>query len=361
MTLPDTMNAWVMRVGEREPVKKIIPVPKPEENEVLVKIEASGVCHSDCTLLAMDEAPPTWNFQKEFVLGHEGAGTVVQLGSAVDSSKLKVGDRVGIFIIPGCDMKSCNVCNRGLSRLCREKGSGNYGLGRNGFFAEYVAVQSRAAIRLPDAVSFEDGAVSADAVLTAYYAVKYTAAVQPEQTIVIYGLGGVGLNALQTAMHVGVKRILVVDKRQETIDAAIKLGITAEDAFCTSDANRKPIHEVVAESGILVDTSIDLVGHDQTILSAQMTLRPAGKMVIVGLFSPQAPLIPMLVVCNNLTIQGSYSGSIEAFHECLHLMARGVLKPSIDTGSIEDVPKILKDLDDGKIRSRMVLLPDWRK
>lgn len=256
---------------------------------------------------------------------------------------------------------------------------GNYGLGRNGFFAEYVAVQSRAAIRLPDAVSFEDGAVSADAVLTAYYAVKYTAAVQPEQTIVIYGLGGVGLNALQTAMHIGVKRILVVvrarhagypiihvadrkqDKRQETIDAAIKLGITAEDAFCTSDANRKPIHEVVAESGILVDTSIDLVGHDQTILSAQMTLRPAGKMVIVGLFSPQAPLIPMLVVCNNLTIQGSYSGSIEAFHECLHLMARGVLKPSIDTGSIEDVPKILKDLDDGKIRSRMVLLPDWRK
>lgn len=124
MTIPETMNAWVMRIGEREPIKKTIPVPKPEENEVLVKIEASGVCHSDCTLLAMDEAPPTWNFQKEFVLGHEGAGTIVQLGSAVDSSKFQVGDRVGILIVPGCDKISCIVCSQGLSRLCREKGSG---------------------------------------------------------------------------------------------------------------------------------------------------------------------------------------------------------------------------------------------
>ncbi|KAK4545755.1 hypothetical protein LTR36_002709 [Oleoguttula mirabilis] len=309
--------------------------------------------------MAMTE--PIIGMKPEFILGHEGAGEIVQLGSDVSEADFQVGERIGIHIVPGCDASSCLQCNRGLHRLCRAENSGNYGLGYDGTFAEYIGIQTRAAIKLPAGVDVVTAAVSGDAVLTAYQAVKYTAAVQPHQTIAIFGLGGLGLNALQIAQHLGVKRILVVDRRQESIDEAIKLGIPAEDAFCTSDPDVKKIEQVVAEQGILVDTTIDFAGAEATILSTQLTVRPAGQMVIVGLLAKQAPLMPMAVVMKAITIKGSYSGTIESFHECLELMAKGVVKPTIETGSIEDLPKVLKDLDEGKIKSRMVLLPDWKR
>lgn len=358
MTIPTEMQAWILKFGQSEPVRTKLPVPNPAADGVLVKVLAMGVCHSDCTLLKLKEPLP--NSEPEFVLGHEGAGEIVLLGDKVDKSEYHVGDRVAVHIIPGCDDSACPQCNRGWERLCRAKTSGNYGLGRDGVFAEYVAIQSRAAIKLPDGVDMVPGAVSGDAVLTAYHAMKYTAAVKSGQTIAIFGLGGLGLNALQTALHLGVKRVLVVDKRKETVDEAVKLGVASEDAFCTSDPDSKPIQQVVAEREIIVDTVIDFAGHEQTVLSAQLTVRPAGLLVMVGLLSQQVPIIPLVVVGRALTIQGSYSGSIPAFHECLELMAKGVLRPSIETGSIEDLPKVLKDLDDGKIKSRMVLLPDWK-
>jgi propanol-preferring alcohol dehydrogenase len=92
-----------------------------------------------------------------------------------------------------------------------------------------------------------------------------------------------------------------------------------------------------------------------------MTLRPAGTLVLVGVLGELAPLIPIMTVCNGLTIKGSYNGSRQAYRECLELMEKGVLKPKVQTGSIEKLPGVLKDLDDGKIDGRMVLLPDWKR
>ena len=358
--IPENMQAWGMKIGHREPIRQQVPVPKPHDDGLLIKVSAMGVCHSDCALLGLDQPLP--GMRHEFVLGHEACGEIVQLGSGVSEADHAIGDTVAILICPGCGSSNCPQCSRGLHQLCRAPDSGNYGLGfSDGMFAEYISIKARAAIKVPEGVDIAQAAVSADAVMTSYYAVRYTANVQPDETIAIFGLGGVGLNGLQVALHLGVKRILVVDQRQATLDEAIKLGISKDDTFCTGDADAKRIEQYVAESGTQVDTVLDFVGHTSTVQSAQMTARPGGTIVLVGLISPVCPLIPFLTVSNGLTIKGSYSGTKEAMVECLDLMAKGVLKPSVEKRSVADLPEVLHDLDAGKVKSRMVLLPDWGK
>ncbi|KAK3661636.1 hypothetical protein LTR56_000124 [Elasticomyces elasticus] len=357
--IPAEMEAWVLTLGQGEPTRKRVPVPKPRSDEVLLKILAMGVCHSDCTLCSMDE--PILGMKKEFVLGHEACGEIVQLGSDVKASDFDVGDKVSILIIPGCNQEKCPQCSRGLNTICRHPDSGNYGLGfGEGMFAEYISIKSRAAAKIPDGVDLAQAAVAADAVLTSYHAVRYVADVQPDQTIAIFGLGGVGLNGLQTALHLGARRIFVVDKRQETLDEAMKLGVPKEDTFCTGDPNAKRIEQYVAENGIQVDTALDFVGHSDTFQSAQFTVRPGGTITVVGLISSSLPLIPMVSVMNALTIKCSYNGDRKSLVECLDLMAKGVLKPVVETKSVEELPQVLRDLDEGKVKSRMVLLPDWK-
>ncbi|KAK3068385.1 hypothetical protein LTR53_014099 [Teratosphaeriaceae sp. CCFEE 6253] len=359
-SIPDTMQAWTEEIGKREPIRKRVPVPKPGPYEVLLKILAMGVCHSDCALLGLDDPMP--GMRQEFVLGHEACGEIVQLGSDVDKSTLAIGDTVAILIVPGCDGPKCPQCSRGLQTVCRDADSGNYGLGiSDGMFAEYISIKANAAVKVPDGMDIAQAAVSADAVLTSYYAVRHTANVQPDQTIAIYGLGGVGLNGLQTAIHLGAKRILVADQRQSTLDEAIALGIPKEDTFCTGDPDAKRIEHYVTENGIQVDTILDFVGHTDTVQSAQVAARSGGTIVMVGLISPVCPLIPFLTVMKGLTIKGSYNGDRAALIECLNLMAKGVLKPNVEVRSVVDLPEVLHDLHAGKVKSRMVLLPDWEK
>lgn len=358
MALPETMQSWKCHIGTPTPLRVEVPVPQPGPEEVLIKVLASGVCHSDCTILGLKEA--VHGMGSDFILGHEGMGEIVNMGDNVDSSVHGIGDRVGVYLNAGCHQPDCLQCSRGLQQLCKTEG-GHYGIGRNGLFAEYAAIHSRAAFHIPDGLHDTLAAVSADAVVTAYHAVKFTAAVSPEQTIAIFGLGGLGLNALQTALHLGVKRVYVVDKRQETIDEAIKLGVPAGNAFCTALPDSMKLHEFVAAKHIAIDTCIDLAGHADTVLSAQLSLRPGGTLVLVGLLSEQVPLLGLVVVPAGLTIKGSYNGSAQAYKECLELMDRGVLVPKVQTDSIEDLPQVLQRLDDGKIQGRMVLLPDWKK
>lgn len=360
MSIPKEMQAWFSKLGRREPILRTVPVPRPGPSDVLIKVQAMGVCHSDCYLLAQETRG--WGMKDDFILGHEPAGEIVQLGSKVDPQTLALGDKVVVYTIPGCEAIDCQNCRRGITWQCGKDGSGNYGLGIDaGGFAEYMVVQARAAIKLPPGVDVVAGSISTDAVLTSYAAVKYTANVQPGQTIALFGLGGVGFNALRAAMHLGVKRVLVVDTKQEVLDAAIEAGVAKNDAFLASDANAPKIDEVVAKEGIAVDTCIDFVSNEHTIGAAQRMLRPGGTLVVVGLLGQSATLIVPALVVSLLTIKGSFNGTIEAHREVLELMAQGVIKPGTKTGSINDLPQVLKDLDDGKIKDRMVLLPDWKK
>lgn len=350
------MNAWKKRVSHDRPVYLTrTPIPKPSQGHVLVRLQAAGVCHSDCLIRDTMDSRSGW--PSEFILGHEGAGEIVQLGAEVDDTRIKIGDRVAIQIVPGCG--SCTTCKLGHPRLCKQGGNGGYGLGRDGMFAEYIAVRADGCVKVPEGVSIEAAAIASDAVLTAYHAVRYTADVKPDQTIAIFGLGGLGLNGLQIAQHLGVKRILVCDRKKEAIDLAVKLGVAPEDAFCTADPTAKKIHQAVTEKGIAVDTVLDFIGHEETALSAQLTVRDVGLIVLVGLISHRAPLLPPLVASHSLTIKGSFSGEVDGLKDCLQLLAQGVIKPEIQTTSIRNLLQVMEDLDAGKYQGRMVLTPDW--
>ncbi|SMR60928.1 unnamed protein product [Zymoseptoria tritici ST99CH_1E4] len=350
------MNAWRMSYADKPPiVRRRIPVPQPTPNGLLVKLLAMGVCHSDCLIRDRSELPPTWS--QEFTLGHEGAGEIVALGSEVSKDLFNIGDRVAIHCVPGCH--DCIPCNNGWSQACREPGNGGYGLGRDGFFAEYVACRADAAVKIPDGVRIQDAAISPDALLTAYHAVKHTANVKPDETIAIFGLGGLGLNGVQVAKHLGVKRIIVCDNRQDAVDTAVKLGIPREDAFCTAGPASRPIYEVLAEQGVVVDTVVDFVGHSETVLNAQLTVKPTGTIVLVGALSEQVAVLPVVMISNVITIKGTFCGTVDGLKECLELVAKGAVTPEIELGSINDLPQVLEDLDNGKIRGRKVLMPDW--
>jgi propanol-preferring alcohol dehydrogenase len=358
-----TMQAWKCHIGASTPLRRVeVPTPRLAPEEVLLKVLAMGVCHTDCTLLALKE--PMHGMNSTFILGHEGVGSIVQLGSAVNPTNFSIGDRVGVHLTAGCHQQTCLQCTRGLHQLCKSEG-GHYGVGRDGLFAEYIAIHHRAAFHIPANLDNALAAVAADAVVTAYHAVKTTAAVKPDQTIVIFGLGGLGLNALQTTQHLGVapSRILVVDNRQTSIEAAIALGVPRSNAFCTSTSNPNTLalSEAVSSRNLAIDTCIDFAGHADTVTSAQMVLRPGGTLVLVGLLAESVPLLPLVSVVNALTIKGSYNGSAQDYRECLELMGKGILTPEVQTGSVEDLEDVLRRLEGGEIRGRMVLLPSWRR
>lgn len=222
------MNAWRVMIGDDNPLQlKRIPIPQPAADGVLVKILAMGVCHTDCFI--RDTKEPRPGDPAEFTLGHEGADEIVELGRHVSLEAFALGDKVAIHIIPGC--KDCPTCKIGLNRICQSQRRGGYGLGRDGMFQEYAHVRADACVQVPEGVAIEQAAISSDALLTAYHAVKNVAEVKPGQTIAVIGLGGLGLNGLQIAQHLGASRILVVDKRQESVGLATSLGTPSEDAF----------------------------------------------------------------------------------------------------------------------------------
>ena len=265
-TIPDVMTAWQKHRGRSEPVRIRLPVPPLYPNGILVKIQAAGVCHTDCALMHFDDHfPPHW--KDNFTMGHEGAGEVVAIGENVQTGRFRLGDKIAILNSAGCNEPPCSECSRGLQRLCT-KGQ-TCGVGMDGAFAPYVSLRKTwEAVRLPEGVSVEQGAVAVDAVMTAYHAVVVKADVRKWDTVLVYGMGGLGMNALQVLMWIGVQRVIVVDKRREVLDEAVKMGVSTEDAIWTGE-DARAAEDYISKNNILVDKVVDFVGVEQTFASAQ--------------------------------------------------------------------------------------------
>ncbi|KAG9248690.1 chaperonin 10-like protein [Calycina marina] len=351
-TLPSTMYAWQGSPRGKVLTKVNVPVPQFEPDGILVKVFASGVCHSDCFILS---SPPEMfrHWKSPFTMGHEGSGQIMKLGSGLTGSKFHERQSVVVLCTPGCNKESCGECSRGLHNLCKIGESP--GLGTDGVFAQYIAVKPWGIVPLPDGIPHEVAAVTSDAVLTAFHAVKVAANLLPGQTVIIYGLGGVGFNALQMAQHLRAARIIVVDRRMQPLDKAVELGVAKDDAIF-SEGDIK-LTEKVAKEDIIADCAIDFVGTQETFTAAQLSVRSGGTVVLAGLFADQVPIISLLAVTRGIRFQCSYNGTREELVECLELVAKGVIKPSIQTGSIDDLPQVLEDLDNGRVKSRMVLIP----
>lgn len=228
-----------------------------------MKLIAAGVCRSDHNLLT-NENQPAW-FSEKFTLGHEGCGRIVELGADVSSSTgFKVGDVIAMLAVPGCGAQDCEECSRDLSQLCTK--AHRSGIGNDGFYASYCVIDVRGAVHVPQGVTPSQAAVASDAVTTAYHAIHRRGKVTSKDVVFLFGLGGLGFNALQVIRAIGA-RVLVSDVKQDNLDDAVKIGVNVADIVPVGQG----IRDWVEENGWSGRISIvaDFVGTAQTFSDAQ--------------------------------------------------------------------------------------------
>jgi len=294
-----------------------VDLDPPGPGEVLVRIKAAGLCHSDLSVINGDRPRPV-----PMVLGHEAAGTVEALGAGVED--LKAGDHVVMVFVPSCG--HCLPCAEGRPALCEPAMAANTAgtllsgarrLKHNGgvlnhllgvaAFADYVTVSRRSLIRVDKSLPFEHAALFGCAVLTGVGAVVNTAALKPGQTAAIVGLGGVGLAGLLGAVAAGASQIIAIDVMAGKLELARKLGATTTVNGRDADA----IEQVKAATGGGVDFAFDFAGSVQALETAWRVTRRGGTTVSAGLPNPKLtfPLPAVNLVAEERTLKGSYIGT----------------------------------------------------
>ena len=316
--------AVLEKMGAPTPYEKSKPLAiqdveldPPGQGEVLVKVAAAGLCHSDLSVIDGNRPRPT-----PMVLGHEAAGVVQELGPGVDD--LSVGDHVVMVFVPSCG--HCLPCSEGRPALC-EPGAAANGAGtllsgarrlhRNGgninhhlgvsAFAQYATVSRRSLIKIDRELPFDEAALFGCAVLTGVGAVINTARVPAGSSVAVVGLGGVGLSSLLGAVAVGARRVVAVDLSDDKLGLARQLGAT--DTFNASGANA--VEDIRAATGGGVEFAFEMAGSVRAMDVAYKITRRGGTTVTAGLPPPNHTFaLPQVnLVAEERTVKGSYIGT----------------------------------------------------
>jgi len=338
MPVPDTMRAAVLIAPSAPLEVREIRTPRPQAGEVLVKVIACGLCHSDLHVMA-GKIP----FPLPAVLGHEVSGTIVEMGPNTRHSGLTVGDQVcGAFLMP-CGQ--CPECARGRDDLCapffefnRLKGQLFDGTSRltdldgnviaqysMGGLAEYCVIPVTAVAKMAEGMDPVAASIIGCAAMTAYGAVRRGADLQYGETVAIIGIGGVGSNIVQVAKEMGARQIIAIDVDDEKLAAAERLGATQTINSRSVDA-RARVFEITGGRG--VDVAIEALGIPATFEQALTLLADGGRMVPIGL---AAGTTTAAVEINRLVrrgqqISGSYGARTRTdLPTVIDLAARGLL------------------------------------
>jgi len=304
-----------------------LPVPKPADNELLIRIEACGICGSD--VHGYDGS--TGRRIPPIVMGHEAAGTVEAVGSAVTG--FRRGDRVTFDSTVYCGR--CFFCERGQVNLCDHReviGVSTPTFRRMGAFAEYVTVPARIAYALPDQMPFAHAAMI-EAVSVAVHAVSLTP-IALNDTVVVVGAGMIGLLVLQAAKLAGAGQVISVDLDDTRLALAHKLGATHTLNSQSSIIPR--IHELTDGRG--AEVAIECVGATVPVKLALDSVRKGGAVTLVGNVAPTVELGLQSTVTRQIRLQGSCASSGE-YPACIAMMARGAIQvePLITaTAALED-------------------------
>jgi 2-desacetyl-2-hydroxyethyl bacteriochlorophyllide A dehydrogenase len=245
-----------------------IPAPVPGEHDVLVRVKAAGICHSDAHYRA-GRSPVR---PLPMTLGHEVAGIVESAGAAV--TRVKPGDRVCLHYNITCG--DCYPCSTGNEQFCPT--GLMIGHFTSGGYAEYITVPARNALILPQEIPFEQGATLMCASATAFHAIRKSR-LRTGETAAVIGVGGLGISAVQMARAAGAFAVFAVDVREESLELAARYGAVPVNAG-TLDAV-KEIRRLTGGRG--VDVAIEMIGKAQTIRQALQSLAPLGRAVIVGI------------------------------------------------------------------------------
>lgn len=336
-----TMKAAIVKQFGKPLVIEDVPVPQPGPGEILVKVKACGVCHTDLHAASGDwpvkPVPP-------FIPGHEAAGTVAALGPGVKN--LKVGDAVGVAWLHDACM-SCEYCETGWETLCEHQHNTGYSV--NGGFAEYVIASAAFAAKLPATVDFAAIAPILCAGVTTYKGLKETEA-RPGEWVVISGVGGLGHVAIQYAKAMGLK-VVAVDIAEDKLELARETGA---DLAVNALANGA-LDQVLAATGggahgVLV-TAVSTAAFAQAL----KMVRRKGTVSLVGLPPGEFPTPIFDVVLKRITVRGSIVGTRRDLDEAVAFAADGKVKAEVTKVPLAQINDVFERMKAGKIDGRMVL------
>lgn len=344
-------------VKPKEPLEvQNIETPKPRGSQVLVKVHASGVCHSDIHLWEGGytgiggQVIKTTDRGVKYPLtpGHEIAGTVSDMG---EDAKEAFRQDEKVMVYPWIGEGLCPACRMGNENLCDNPKS--LGVYRDGGYAEYVLVPSyRYLLRIPENLDTDTAATLSCSALTAYSAVKSTDT-RPDNNIIIVGAGGLGLMAIQLAKAVFGARIISIDLADDKLKVAKENGADETINSKNEDAVSK-VMEITDNKG--ADAVIDFVNASKTVETDMQFLRRRAKVVLVGLFGGELKLNLVSMPTRAYSIIGSYTGNIQDMAELVSLANRKVIKPVIsDRFKLDQATEALTKLKEGKIIGRGVI------
>jgi 6-hydroxycyclohex-1-ene-1-carbonyl-CoA dehydrogenase len=290
-----------------------MPVPEPKAGEILLRVAACGLCHTDLHYLdhgvATFKTPP-------IILGHEAAGTVERLSPGVGG--WKEGEHVLAPSVWACGR--CRFCRSGRENLCSDLVMpGNH---RDGAFAEFLAVPAKELVRLPPDLPLERACIIADAVSTPYHAVKQRGQVRAGDTVAVVGCGGVGLNVVQCAAASGAT-VIAVDLNDARLDLARQLG--ARHTMNPSKLERvdKEVRKLT-DGG--VDVAFEVVGNPKTIDLAFNLIRKGGRLVVIGFSHDAVPINAAKLMFYELELVGSLGCGAGLYPEIVAQVAAGRIR-----------------------------------
>ncbi|KAJ6558309.1 hypothetical protein B0H19DRAFT_994190 [Mycena capillaripes] len=338
---PTTMLAAVYEPGnQRLVLDRYYPIRELEDNEILLKVAAAGVCHTDVTLLSGFSVN-----KRRYILGHEICGTPVKLGSKVHSSIIQRGKLYVVLALDDC----VRGLNGGAALL------NTIGSGKDGGYAEYIIVTADTLVPVPNGVSPEVAAVASDAGVTAYHAVQNVAQVKPGDRVLIFGIGGLGHLAVQYAKYFGAT-VYACDFKPAARELALELGAT--EAFDLIELTDK------TAAGFTVDTTIDFIANNQTFTLAMAALRgndvrfpSMPKCVMVGGSSENLVFNTFDTLTSGVQILGNTYGDRSTLSTVLDLFAKGTIRAHVHSEPLEKVNQVIDELRAFEITGRKVVVP----
>ena len=346
------MKAYRMIAWKTPAEYQEVPVPEPGPGQVLVKVGAAGLCHSDLHVLHEFEEG-TMNGSPPFTLGHENAGWVEALGPGARG--VEVGEPVAVFGSLGCGY--CDHCQTGDENLCERQaelpGAG-WGLGVDGGMAPYMVVDRvRQLVPLGD-LSPTFAAPLTDAAVTPYRAIRRSlGSLGPGSAALVIGVGGLGHIAVQLLRALCSATVIAVDAKPEALRLATEMG--ADHALLAGADNVTEVMDLTGGRG--ADVVLDIVGSGPTLQLAFDVARTGGKVMIIGI---AGGTVPFGFFAGRPEVQASSSswGGIGDLRDVIALARRGLVTPKVTTYAFDKIPEALHALETGAVEGRAVILPN---
>jgi alcohol dehydrogenase, propanol-preferring len=336
------MKAAVLNEFKKPLEYKEVPRPELQPSDVLIKVEACGVCHSDLHLADGDWSQLAAIVKRPLILGHEIAGRVIEKGA--DVQDLRIGDRVGVpWVHWTCG--ECEFCREGNENLCAKQKI--TGVTVDGGYAELVKAPASHALKIPEGLSSTEAAPLFCAGVTVYRALKQ-ARILPGQRLAVFGVGGLGHLAVQIGRELGAD-VTAIDISEEKLALAKELG--ASSVFHAG--SKSTVKELRGKGGVHVAlvASAAKAAYDM----AFSCVRPTGTLLVVGLPAENICFPPILMASLEVRIQASAVGTRQDVREVLALAAAGKIRCRVGTRPLTETNEALEQLRSGQVSGRIVL------